>query len=87
MQMAILNCCITVGQQPCTMILDGLEVSLSLPDALKGMLISSMVANGLGSVGVFFLKTAPGNDGKSVKSTSSSDESENDESEESSGTE
>jgi len=87
MQMAILNCCITVGQQLCTMILGGLEVSLSLPDALRGMLIISMVANGLGGVGAFFLKSGDSNpNGKSVKSTSSS-ESEAEESEESSGTE
>jgi len=87
MQMAILNCCITVGQQLCTMILGGLEVSLSLPDALRGMLIISMVANGLGGVGAFFLTGGTDTSGgKSVKSTSSS-ESENDESEESSGTE
>jgi len=87
MQMAILNCCITVGQQLCTMILGGLEVSFSLPDALKGMLIISMVANGLGGVGAFFLTGGPNTSGgKSVKSTSSS-ESENDDSEVSSGTE
>merc|ERR1719264_1199398 len=87
MQMAILNCCITVGQQLCTMILGGLEVSLSLPDALRGMLIISMVANGLGGVGAFFLKSGDSNaKGKSVKSTGSS-ESETDGSEESSGTE
>jgi len=87
MQMAILNCCITVGQQLCTMILGGLEVSFSLPDALTGMLIIGMVANGLGGVGAFFL-TADTSDpgGKSVKSTSSS-ESETEDSDESSGTE
>merc|ERR1719367_1269751 len=87
MQMAILNCCITVGQQLCTIILGGLEVSYSLPDALKGMLIISMVANGLGGVGAFFLTGGPNTSGgKSVKSTSSS-ESEIDDTEESSGTE
>merc|ERR1712173_241345 len=42
MQMAILNCCITVGQQLCTMILGGLEGSHSVVAALKGLFIISM---------------------------------------------
>jgi len=85
MQMAILNCCITVGQQLCTMILGGLETSYSLAKALKGMLIIGMVANGLGGVGALFLTTGSSKPGKSVK-TESSDESEYDVSGESSGT-
>lgn len=55
MQMAILNCCITVGQQLCTMILGGLEGSLSVVDSLKFLFTISMVANGLGGVGSLFL--------------------------------
>merc|ERR1712087_882565 len=57
MQMAILNCCITVGQQLCTMILGGLENSYSVVDALKGLFILSMLANGLAGIGSLFLTT------------------------------
>merc|ERR1719282_350041 len=75
MQMAILNCCITVGQQLCTMILGGLEGSFSVNDSLKGLYIISMVANGLGGIGALFLTTGTKNAGKSV-SDSTTDESE-----------
>merc|ERR1711963_518880 len=67
MQMAILNCCITVGQQLCTMILGGLEVSYSLVAALKGLFIISMVANGLGGIAALFLRTGKAS-GKSANS-------------------
>lgn len=89
MQMAILNCCITVGQQLCTMILSGLETSYSLVTALKGMLIIGMAANGLAGVGALFLTTGSSSrPGKAVKTVSSSSESEEtEESAESSGTE
>merc|ERR1719414_2149026 len=80
MQMAILNCCITVGQQLCTMILGGLEGSFSVNDSLKGLYIISMIANGLGGIGALFLTTGGKPAGKSVSTTDSS------ESEESSGT-
>jgi len=72
MQMAVLNCCITVGQQLCTMILGGLEGSFSVNDSLRGLYIISMVANGLGGVGSLFLTTGKPK-GKSVKSESSTD--------------
>merc|ERR1712014_215117 len=72
MQMAILNCCITVGQQLCTLILSGLETKYSLVFALKAMLIIGMAANGLAGVGALFLTTGSKNAGKSV---STSDES------------
>merc|ERR1712084_177354 len=72
MQMAILNCCITVGQQLCTMILGGLEGSFSVNDSLKGLYIISMVANGMGGIGALFLTTGTKSAGKSV---STSDES------------
>merc|ERR1712087_310039 len=89
MQMAILNCCITVGQQLCTMILSGLETKYSLVYALKAMLIIGMAANGLGGVGALFLTTGSSSrPGKAVKTLSSSSESEEtEESAESSGTE
>merc|ERR1711920_336237 len=66
MQMAILNCCITVGQQLCTMILGGLEDSFSVNDSLKGLYIISMVANGLGGIGALFLTTGGKSAGKSI---------------------
>lgn len=55
MQMAILNCCITVGQQLCTMILAGLETGLPLNSALKYLFVLSMIANGLGFIATLFL--------------------------------
>jgi len=74
MQMAILNCCITVGQQLCTMILGGLESSYSVNDALKGLYTISMVANGLGGIGALFLTTGPGKHaGKSVSTVDTSE--------------
>jgi len=48
MQMAILNCCITVGQQLCTMVLGGFEASHNVVDSLKYLFIISMVTNALG---------------------------------------
>merc|ERR1712071_239640 len=56
MQMAILNCCITVGQQLCTMTLGGLEGSYSVNESLKGLYIISAVAGSLGGLGAMFLK-------------------------------
>merc|ERR1719433_2368938 len=67
MQMAILNCCITVGQQLCTMILGGLEGSHSVVAALKGLFIISMVANALGGIAALFLRTGK-TSGKSASS-------------------
>jgi len=57
MQMAILNCCITVGQQLCTMVLGGLEESHEVNEALKDLFAISMVANGLGAIAALFLKS------------------------------
>merc|ERR1712241_884429 len=68
MQMAILNCCITVGQQLCTMILGGLEGSHTVVAALKGLFIISMVANGLGGIAALFLRTGGKASGKSASS-------------------
>merc|ERR1712150_289444 len=73
MQMAILNCCITVGQQLCTMILGGLEGFWSVNDSLKGLYTISMLANGLGGLGALFLTTGKPA-GKSVSTTESESE-------------
>merc|ERR1712129_599136 len=56
MQMAVLNCCITVGQQLCTMILGGLEGSYSVNVSLKGLFMISMVAGCLGGIAALFLR-------------------------------
>jgi hypothetical protein len=56
MQMAILNCCITVGQQLCTLLLSGLENAYSVDDALKYLFFISAVAGGVSGAGAFFLK-------------------------------
>jgi len=82
MQMAILNCCITVGQQLCTMILGALEGSFSVNDSLKGLYIISMVANGLAGIAALFLTTGGKSAGKSV-SESTTDQSSSEESSES----
>jgi len=55
MQMAVLNCCITVGQQLTTMILAGLETQLVLVTALKYLFVLSMIANGIAAVACLFL--------------------------------
>jgi len=55
MQMAVLNCCITVGQQLCTMILGAFETQVDLKSALKYLFVLSMIANGLGAVASLFL--------------------------------
>jgi len=56
MQMAIINCCITVGQQLCTMILGGFETSMDLESSLHGLFIISTVATALAGVGAIFLR-------------------------------
>merc|ERR1719189_3398720 len=57
MQMAVLNCCITVGQQLCTMVLGGLEGTFEFVVAIKYLFIVSMMANGLAGVAALFLNT------------------------------
>merc|ERR1719445_1622013 len=54
-QMAILNCCITVGQQMCHTILGTFETSSSAVEAIHKVFILSMVANGVASIGSLFL--------------------------------
>merc|ERR1719203_870865 len=58
MQMAVLNCCITVGQQLCTMILGGLESSFNVPEALKILFIISTAANASAGVTAFCINTS-----------------------------
>jgi hypothetical protein len=56
MQMAILNCCITVGQQLCTMILGGFEGRYDVNESLKDLFIISTIAGGVAGVCALFLK-------------------------------
>merc|ERR1712241_443453 len=77
MQMAILNCCITVGQQLCTMILGGFEGAVDVVTAVKYLYIISMVANSLGGIGSLML-TVDKKGGKTVSTESSTEGSESD---------
>merc|ERR1712051_19780 len=56
MQMAILNCCITVGQQLCTMILGSLESLTDVAGALRYLYAISMGANLFGAFAALLLK-------------------------------
>merc|ERR1712154_253036 len=82
LQMAILNCCITVGQQVCTII----EASftgpggMAEPEALKNLFLVSMVANATGGICTFFLGGGPklnklDSSSESVESSSENEES------------
>jgi len=55
MQMAVLNCTITVGQQLCTLILGAFEGTVDVLDAVKYLYIISAVANALGGLGSLLL--------------------------------
>merc|ERR1739844_777073 len=57
MQMAILNCCITVGQQLCTMMLAWLQGSFEFVVAIRCLFIISMFANGFAGFAALFLNS------------------------------
>lgn len=76
MQMALLNCCITVGQQICTLTLGTLESTYDVKESLKDLFIISMVAGGLGTVGALFIKVGEPA-GQTVASSESEESSEN----------
>merc|ERR1712190_289275 len=60
LQMAILNCTITIGQQACTMVLGTLESSgLTETDSLTQLLIISGIGSVLVGVAALFLKARP----------------------------
>mmetsp|Transcript_83311 Transcript_83311/g.268525 ORF Transcript_83311/g.268525 Transcript_83311/m.268525 type:complete len:520 (+) Transcript_83311:73-1632(+) len=59
LQMALLNCCVTVGQQICTMTLAIIESQMSLQKALPLVFMVAALAQGLGGVGALFLNDAP----------------------------
>jgi len=56
MQMALLNCCITVGQQVTTLTLAGLETQLSLAQSLLIILGTTGVVYALAGTGALLLK-------------------------------
>ena len=53
--MAVLNCCITVGQQLTTMILAGFETQLVLVTALQYLFVLSVITNSSVAVARLFL--------------------------------
>merc|ERR1719264_1058081 len=55
LQMSLLNCCVTVGQQICTMVLAGIEGKLSLEAALPCVFIVAAAAQLLGGSGALCL--------------------------------
>jgi len=59
LQMALLNCCVTVGQQICTMTLAGIEGTMSLGTALPCIFMVAAVAQIIGGTGALFLDDAP----------------------------
>merc|ERR1712050_162950 len=56
MQMAILNCCITVGQELCHMILGGLESYEPVGVALKNLFIISAAVQAVAGICTFILQ-------------------------------
>jgi hypothetical protein len=56
MQMALLNCCITVGQQVTVLTLSGIQTKVSLEISLLIVIGISAVMYALAGIGAFFLK-------------------------------
>jgi len=59
LQMALLNCCVTVGQQICTLFLAAIEGKMSLEAALPCVFILAAVTQVLGGTGALFLDDRP----------------------------
>jgi len=59
LQMALLNCCVTVGQQVCTMTLAAIEGRLELEMALPIIFMFAALAQLLGGSGALFLDDKP----------------------------
>merc|ERR1719158_1234441 len=55
LQMALLNCCVTVGQQICTTTLAAIEGKLSLETALPCIFMVAATAQAIGGTGALFL--------------------------------
>ena len=66
LQMSLLNCCVTVGQQICTMTLAGIEAKLSLAEALPWIFFVAAAAQALGGAGASLLDdSSPGDEQQS----------------------
>jgi len=59
LQMALLNCCVTIGQQVCTTTLAGVESRLPLSKALPCIFMLAAAAQGLGGAGALCLDDKP----------------------------
>jgi hypothetical protein len=70
LQMALLNCCVTVGQQICTMTLAGIEGAMSVEKALPCVFMLAAGAQALAGIGTVFL-----DDSQPVEDTSSEEAS------------
>jgi Na+/melibiose symporter-like transporter len=60
LQMALLNCCITVGQQVCTMTLAAIEGQMSLAQALPVTFMVAAAAQAVGGASALFLDDSVG---------------------------
>merc|ERR1712107_149763 len=77
MQMAILNCCITVGQEVCHLLLGGLESAQPVHEAVKNLFIISAAANAVAGICAFFLhcgQKAPEKEKSSMEDNSTESE-------------
>jgi len=71
LQMSLLNCCVTVGMQVCTMFLAGVEGFVELDKALPIGFMFAASALSVAGVATLFLNDAPG---EAVATTSSDEE-------------
>merc|ERR1712146_134829 len=77
MQIAILNCCITVGQEVCHLLLGGLESAQPVHEAVKNLFIISAAANAVPGICAFFLhcgQKAPEGEKSSMEDNSTESE-------------
>jgi len=63
LQMALLNCCVTVGQQVCTLTLAGIEGRLTLQAALPCVFVLAAAAQAAGCAGALCLDDRPAAEG------------------------
>lgn len=78
LQMALLNCCVTVGQQICTLTLAGMEHVMTMEAALPLVFMVAAIAQGIAGTFTLFLK-----DGDDDESSSDAEDSNEETSEES----
>jgi len=76
LQMALLNCCVTVGQQVCHLALALIEHHLPLKAALPCVLILAGVAHSLGGTSALCLDDSPATPGSGAEGADAADEAE-----------